>query len=158
MNFLEQLVAEWYEYRGFLVRRNINVGPRPKGGHEGELDVVAFSPEEKRLVHIETSMDQLNWEQKEARFKKKFEIGKTHIPPLFAVFGTHLPIEQIALLGGSGQAHSTIGDAKVQTVCDLLREIRRGIPHDVKSHAVPEQYVILRTLQFAVACWNKNSN
>lgn len=55
INFLEQLVAEWYEYRGFFVRRNVNVGKRTAGGHEGELDVVAFHPVEKLLVQIETS-------------------------------------------------------------------------------------------------------
>ena len=25
-NFLEQLVAEWYEYQGYFVRRNVMVG------------------------------------------------------------------------------------------------------------------------------------
>jgi len=32
INFLEQLAAEWYEFRGYFVRRNVRVGPRPKGG------------------------------------------------------------------------------------------------------------------------------
>ena len=27
-NFLEQLVTEWYEYRGYFVRRNVPVGKR----------------------------------------------------------------------------------------------------------------------------------
>src|SRR5690349_2182454 len=43
-NFLEQLVAEWYEFQGYFVRRNVRVGPRAGGGHAGELDVVAFHP------------------------------------------------------------------------------------------------------------------
>ena len=34
-NFLEELVAEWYEYKGYFVRRNVRVGPRAKGGYEG---------------------------------------------------------------------------------------------------------------------------
>src|SRR5690554_419807 len=42
MNHLEQLVAEWYEYRGYFVRRNIQVGPRANGGYECELDAVLF--------------------------------------------------------------------------------------------------------------------
>ena len=50
MNFLEQLVAEWYEFNGYFVRRNVKVGPRAKGGHDGELDVVAFHPGRKSLV------------------------------------------------------------------------------------------------------------
>ena len=57
-NFLEQLVAEWYEYKGYFVRRNVLVGRRSRGGYECELDVVAFNPEEKHLVHIEPSVDQ----------------------------------------------------------------------------------------------------
>src|SRR5713101_5580816 len=68
INFLEQLVAEWYEYRGFFVRRNIHVGKRTAGGHEGELDVVAFHPVEKRLVQIETSMDAGSWADREKAF------------------------------------------------------------------------------------------
>lgn len=51
-NHLEQLIAEWYEYQGYFVRRNILVGKRAKGGYECELDVVAFHPERQHLVHI----------------------------------------------------------------------------------------------------------
>lgn len=51
----EDLLAEWYEYRGFFVRRNVLVGKRPNGGYECELDVVAFHLTQKRLVHLEPS-------------------------------------------------------------------------------------------------------
>ena len=61
-NFLEQLVAEWYEFRGYFVRRNINVGPRARGS-ESELDVVAFHPTKRHLVHIEPSMDAHSWKR-----------------------------------------------------------------------------------------------
>ena len=44
MNHLEQLFTERYEYRGYFVRRNVQVGPRLKGEYECELDVVAFHP------------------------------------------------------------------------------------------------------------------
>ncbi len=40
-NYLEQLVAEWYEYQGYFVRRNIPEAPRPNGGYDSELDIVA---------------------------------------------------------------------------------------------------------------------
>ena len=56
-NYLEQLVAEWYEYQGYFVRRNVLVGKRAKGGYAGELDVIAFSPTLNHLVHVEPSMD-----------------------------------------------------------------------------------------------------
>jgi hypothetical protein len=56
-NFLEQLVTEWYEYKGYFIKRNVWVGRRPQGGYECELDVVAFDPISKHLVHIEPSTD-----------------------------------------------------------------------------------------------------
>ena len=42
MNFLEQLITEWYGYKGFFVRNNVKYGKRAGGGYEGEMDVVAF--------------------------------------------------------------------------------------------------------------------
>ncbi len=75
-NFLEQLTAEWYEFRGYFVRRNIHVGPRERCGWECELDVVAFDPKRKHLIQIEPSMDADPWETRERRFRKKFEAGQ----------------------------------------------------------------------------------
>ena len=47
--------------------------------HESELDVVAFNPETKHLVHIEPSMDCFTWEKREKRYKQKFAAGKKDI-------------------------------------------------------------------------------
>ena len=46
-NFLEQLIAEGYEYKGYFIRQNVLVGRRSRGGYEGELDIVASHPEKK---------------------------------------------------------------------------------------------------------------
>ena len=73
MNFLEQLVAEWYEYKGHYVRTNIKFGKRPRGGYEGEIDIAAFEPRERKIVHLEASMDALPWDKREKRFTKKFK-------------------------------------------------------------------------------------
>jgi hypothetical protein len=88
-NYLEQLIAEWYEHQGFFVRRNVLAGKRLKGGHECELDVVAFHPHKKLLVHIEPSMDASSWDERERRYKKKFDAGRKYIPHLFQ--GLELP-------------------------------------------------------------------
>ena len=102
LNFLEQLVAEWYEFRGYFVRRKINVGPSLKGKFEFELDIVAFHPGKPHLVHIEPSMDATSWDQREKRYTAKFGAGKKHIPSLFS--GFDLPeIDQIALLVFAGK-------------------------------------------------------
>lgn len=76
LNYLEQLVAEWYEFQGYFLRRNINVGKRDRGGYECELDVVAFHPQKRHLVQIEPSMDADSWPKRELRYAKKFEAGE----------------------------------------------------------------------------------
>jgi hypothetical protein len=151
VNFLEQLVAEWYEYRGYFVRRNVLVGKRAKGGYECELDVVAFHPGNGHLVHVEPSTDASSWEKREHRFRKKFEAGRRYVPGLFqGLLSQRTSLEQYALLALSAKSHrSTVGGAKLRHVADLLAEIT---DHFSRFHlftaAVPEQYPILRTLQF----------
>ena len=76
MNHLEELVSEWLGYRGYFVRRNVLVGKRAKGGYECELDVVAFHPGLRRLVHVEPSLDAHSWKKRAARFAKKFAAGR----------------------------------------------------------------------------------
>jgi len=152
MNFLEELVSEWYEFQGYFVRRNIQVGKRKKGGYDCELDVVAFHPVNKHLVHVEPSMDALAWKRRDERFKKKFRAGRKHIPSLFS--GLDLPgeIDQIALLYFASKKNRTeVGGGRLLLVEDYLREIASVLKdRTVSSRAVPEDKPILRTLQFAV--------
>ena len=151
-NFLEQLVSEWYEYRGYFVRRNVPVGRRSKGGYECELDIVAFDPVKRHLVHIEPSMDAESWKQRELRFGTKFEAGLKYIPGLFP--GLDLPedIEQIAIFAFASRAnHPTLAGRPVLLVSDLMREIMEDLSDKkIASAAVPEHHPILRTLQFVV--------
>jgi hypothetical protein len=150
MNYLEELVAEWYEFRGYFVRRNVLVGKRAKGGYEGELDVVAFHPGTRHLVHIEPSMDALAWDKRETRFRKKFEAGQKYIPGLFAGLNVPKKVEQIALLQfASKRNRSSVGGGKLLLVSELLVEILTELREKrVASNAVPEDKPILRTLQF----------
>lgn len=69
-NYLEELTREWYEYQGYFVRQNVNVGKRPQGGYECELDIVAFHPVTKHLIHVEPSMDAASWAIREKRYKR----------------------------------------------------------------------------------------
>lgn len=151
MNHLEQLVAEWYEYRGYFVRRNVQVGRRTKGGYDCELDVVAFHPESQHLVHVEPSMDANTWAVREARYANKFLAGRTHIPTIFK--GVILPteIEQIALLGFASNANiKSLAGGRIKTTAEFFAEIVAGLSDKrVASAAVPEQYPLLRTIQFA---------
>jgi hypothetical protein len=155
-NFLEQLVAEWLESEGYFVRRNVKVEKRPNGGYDGELDVVGFHPGRKHLVHYETSMDCYPWPKREIRFSKKFAAGQVHIPKLFK--GLRLPseIEQIALLFYCAQDNkrSKLGGGTLKTISKFMNEIKEGLGNRrIKNDAIPEQFTILRALQFANEFW-----
>jgi len=148
-NFLEELVAEWLEYKGYIVKRNERVGRRAKGGHEGELDVVAFNPKSNHLIHYETSTDADSWAGRESRFEKKFAAGVKHINALFG--GLTLPetIEKKAIFAfGSDRNHKTVGGGQVQLAEDFIVEVLCELKNtSFLSHAVPEKYPILRVLQ-----------
>src|SRR5689334_5505144 len=121
-NHLEELVAEWYQFQGFFVRRNVQVGKRTQGGYECELDVVAFHPGHKRLIHIEPSLDGDSWTVREKRYQKKFEAGRRYIPDLFS--GLTLPRipEQIALFVYGGGTRTTLAGGRVLFIKDFMRE------------------------------------
>jgi hypothetical protein len=154
-NHLEDLIAEWYEFQGFFVRRNVQVGKRRAGGYECELDIVALHPDKKRLVQLEPSLDTLSWAQREKRFRKKFDAGKKHIPGLFQ--GIELPahIEQIAVLVYASSAnHQSIGGGRLVLVKDLLPEIFSALKgRRLEREAIPEHLPILRSFQFVAHCW-----
>ena len=154
-NHLESLVAEWYEFQGYFIRRNVRVGKLPKGGYEAELDVVAFHPEQRSLVQIEPSLDADRWAKREERYARKFDAGRKYIPGLFT--GMEIPndIDQIALfVFGGGKARERIADGRVVFVRDFMEEIRAAIRHrKVVRAPIPEGLPLLRTLQFAADYW-----
>jgi hypothetical protein len=151
-NFLEQLVGEWYEYRGYFVRRNVPVGRRSRGGYEVELDVVAFNPATRHLAHIEPSLDAESWETRERRFRRKFDAGRQFIPGLFPGLDVPEDIDQIAILIFASKAnHPTLGGGQVLLVSDLMREILEELSDKkISENSIPEHHALLRTLQLVV--------
>ena len=150
VNYLEQLIAEWYEYPGYFVRRNVLVGKRVKGGYECELDIVAFHPMDKKLVHVEPSMDADSWAVREKRYKKKFDAGETYIPALFQGFDLPGDIEKIAVLVfASKQNHEFLGGGRLMLASELLEMIFTALKDKhLSSNAIPEHSTILRSFQF----------
>jgi hypothetical protein len=153
MYFLEQLVAEWYSYKGYFVRTNVKFGKRAAGGYEGEIDVAAFDPKQKHLIHIEVSSDSNSWSERKERLTKKFSNASKHYKEVFN-FPYDL-IDRRAIVGFSRNTTSSIefgGGIKVILIPEFFKNVTlslKGIT-PMKS-AVPEVYPLLRAIQFAVA-------
>jgi len=152
-NFLEQLVAEWYEYQEYFVKRNVHVGRRAKGGYDCELDVVAFNPSKPHLIHIEPSMAAHSWAKREELFGKKFEAGRKHIRSLFPGLKVPTKIDQVALLEYASTCnHTEIAGGKILLVSDLLKQILEELKgKDVAKEAVRENLSLIRCLQFVAS-------
>jgi hypothetical protein len=150
---LEQLISEYYDWNGFLVKRNVKVGRRKAGGWEMELDIVAYHPHQARLVHIEASLDADPWEKREQRYIKKFELGEKYI--LNEVF-TWLPpgtrIEREAIFPSAPKDRTEIAGARLRSIDGFVKEIRDKILHGkvMAKEAIPEQYPLLRTMQLTL--------
>lgn len=151
MNFLEQLVAEWYEYNDHLVRTNIHYGKRARGGWEGEMDVVAFHPADRELLHIETSTDALNWGKRRKIFERKYATAKRHYATLFPF--EHGRIRQIAIVGFQRQSPKDAwGDGiEIQSIPEFTATICKQLSrkHPLKA-AVPERFSLIRAMQFTL--------
>ncbi len=157
-NHLEDLVSEWYQFQGFFVRRNVRVGKRDRGGYDCELDIVAFHPAKRELVHIEPSLDSDKWERREERYSKKFAAGRRHIPSLFP--GLDLPKrpDQIALFvyGARGKRTGLAG-GRIVFIRELMNEILASLrDRRVAAAAIPSEFPLLRTLQFAAQYWDRS--
>lgn len=153
MNFLESLVAEWYEYSGYFVRSNPRTRKRQKGGWDVELDVLAYSPSDQRLVHIETSSDANSWQQRKERFlKKKFILSHEEYESLIG--SSVNAIEKIAIVGwGLTKSDLNWGeDIKVVLIPQLLEEISKALRKTSPlKQAVPESFPLLRAMQMVLA-------
>lgn len=151
MNFLEQLVAEWFTLQGYFVQTNLKFGKRGKGGWTGEIDVAAFNPSSRELVHVETSMDADRWEQRRERFARKFTSASRYLQHLFSFEITR--VRRVAIVGFSFTSRPrALGEGvEDKSLAQFVREVSEGLRerHPLKS-AIPETLPLLRAMQFAI--------
>lgn len=152
MSHLENLISEYYDWKGYLVKRNIKVGKLSHGGWEMELDVIAFDPHTGHLIHLEPSIDAHSWAKREERFTKKFTSARKYIlSEVFTWLDSNIEIEQVAVLISHPKGRDFLAGAKIVSIDELLAEIRRNVVARgiVAKNAIPEQYPLLRTLQLS---------
>ena len=136
-NFLEQLTAEYYSYIGYFVRTNVKYGRLPRGGYEGEMDVVAYHPESLTLLHVETSMDALSWEKRKQTFRRKFSLASNYYYKLFK-FDIN-EIEIMVIVGFSNPPKYFWEVAPIQSIPAFIAEITDYLSqYDPLRAAIPE--------------------
>lgn len=147
MNFLESLVSQWYGYCGYFVRSNVHILPLEHGGYGAELDVLAFSPKDGELIHVEASSDALVWPVREKRMRKKFKLPHEEYEKIFKVKVEK--VRKIAICGFSLTNDGRHwGEIEVTTVREFIRTIHEALAQiDPMRQAVPENYPLLRAIQ-----------
>ncbi len=157
MSHLEQLIREFYEWQGYVVRSNIKVGRLSHGGWEGELDIVAYHPQSGELLHIEPSIDALSWTKREAKFAKKFKAGRKYIfSDVFPWLDPSMKLRQIAVLT-AGETRNELAGGEVITIDKLAEDIRARIKEEgrMATGAIPEQFPLLRTIQLLTSGYGR---
>ncbi len=150
MSHLEDVIAEYYDWKGYLVKRNIKVGRLAHGGWEMELDVIAYDPHTHHLVHLEPSIDAHSWKTREERFSKKFKAGAKYIfDSVFTWLDPTTPLEQIAILVSHPKNRDFLAGGRILSIDEFMSDIRRDVLSVgiVARNAIPEQYPLLRTIQ-----------
>jgi hypothetical protein len=158
MSHLEDLIAEFYDWSGYLVKRNLKVGKLSHGGWEMELDIIAFHPTTKHLVHLEPSIDAHSWDTRESRFKKKFDSGyKYMFSSVFPWLDKDTPVERIAVLVSHPQGKDELCGAKIISIDEFMLLVKEKVSGCGKmaKNAIPEQYPLLRTVQLTTEGYYK---
>lgn len=148
MDYLESLAAEWFEYQGYFVFRDLWVGWAADGSYEAELNVVAYHPRKNQLIHLEPSEDLLNWREREQHYTLKFDAGKKYLHRMFAA--TPSPhLEQLALVAFPGAtARHAVSGARILFLSELVETILTKLrAFNMMSYLIPERWPRLRTLQ-----------
>lgn len=154
MTFLEQLVAEWYEYGGYFVRSNVRARKRAKGGFDVELDVLAYDLSNNTLLHVETSGDADSWAERKRRFlTKKFILTRGEYE---AILGHKVSkIRKIAIVGYARSAKANLKwgqNIEVVVIPDFMKQIAEKLRSQRPAHeAVPEGFPLLRAMQTVLA-------
>jgi hypothetical protein len=152
-NHLETLITQYYDWKGWVVRSNVKVGPRDQGGYEGELDVVVYDPFSGKVMHYEPSTDASKWEEREKRYNRKFDLGRKYIhEEVFPWLKSGFKLEQVAVFFRVPEHRRDFQGCRAISIDELVKMIRDDIEKcgRVGKNAIPEQYDLLRTIQLLI--------
>jgi hypothetical protein len=157
-NHLETLISQYYDWRGWVVKKNVKVGRRNRGGYEGELDVVAYDPQSGNVIHYEPSTDATTWANRETKYRRKFDLGKKFISKeVMPGLRPGFKLEQVAVFFQVPKHRIAFLCGKAMSIDELVKMIRDDIEKQgrVGKNAIPEQYDLLRMIQLLVCGYVK---
>lgn len=103
------------------------------------------------MLHIEPSIDALDWRKKEGRFRRKFKAGRTHFREVFPCLPASKRVEQWAVIWGSNKTHKTVGGGEVIPIRELYRRIIADLQKKAQDEGyhrtIQEHLPLLRTVQ-----------
>jgi hypothetical protein len=158
MNYLEQLVSEWYRYKGYFVKENIKTGLRIRkgnksGGYNHEIDVLALGPK-GILYHIEAST-------KDPRSVEGIK-DKEYVAALNGFRINKVKRIYYFLHGGEGKIENfqkqLMGNSveiTIHSISHLLSQVATELKDTKLNRIVPENFPILRTLQIFIQRYDK---
>ena len=154
MNFLEQVAAEWFTYTGHFVRTNIKLNPRPNGGYDNEIDILAYQPETRELIHAEPSSDANSWEERKTKYlTKKFVFSDDQYSILIGKAKVN-KLRKLAITGFGKSSKSSLdwgNGIEVVLIPSFIMKITEVLSEKSPlKEAVPEGFPILRGMQFAL--------
>lgn len=158
MSHLENLLYEYLDWQGYLVKRNIKVGRRAKGGWEMELDLVGHHPLTGDLIHLEPSLDAYSWSKRESRYAKKFGACRNYIfTDIFAWLTPSTPLRQFAIFPDHPKDRHLLAGGELLSVDEVMFEIRESVQREGRmiNKAIPEQFPLLRTVQLTHNGYNR---
>ncbi|MFW9996052.1 MAG: hypothetical protein ACFFD4_28685 [Candidatus Odinarchaeota archaeon] len=150
--YLEELVAEWYDFKGYFVKTNIPFGKGEQGGIKGEIDVLVYDPATQVLKHVEVETGATSYSEIAEKTSKKFERASDYYSKLFPSGVRSIEKQIITGWGDMKQENrelikNTTG-ADLITIKEFFNEIKTGVQAiDPTSNAIPECYRLLRTVQ-----------
>jgi hypothetical protein len=154
---LETLIAQYYDWKGWIVKKNVKVGRRERGGFKGELDVVVYHPQSGKVIHYEPSLDASSWAEREPKYCRKFQTGRDFIFKEVFPWIKSQELEQIAVFFRVPDNRRVFQGCRAMSIDEVVKMIRDDIEKlgRMGQNAVPEQFDLLRTIQLVVCGYNK---
>lgn len=156
-NHLEDLICQYYDWKGCTVKRNIEVGRREKGGYEGELAVVIYDHSNNKVMHYEPSSKDTKWEKRDETYKHKFDAGKKYIRDVFPWLPSGFALEQIAVFFNVPEHRREFQGGTAISIYELIAMICEDVQSRgrVGPNTIPEKYDLLRMAQLIVCGYMK---